>query len=337
MGTNETILMLAQAGVESVRGTPVAATRKVYARIAPSYDRPVATFQDTSGTFEARRRVMYGRQRVGFSATDIATYEDLAWWLGLAMRGGVSPVAGTGTPIPQTRTYTPSLSVDDLAAITLEFNEAGNPYESSQVMVNSWTLRGDTDSDDEGAWMFEAELLGRDWAPTAFTAAIPDRATEPIIARGTKLFIDPAGGTIGTTQVTGKLISWSITGNNNVHFKAFAEDELAFAANKVGRGERTFDAEFTMEFDSDAEFANLRAAAGAQRLIRLEREGTQIPTAGGTAKKRLRVDMNGYWSGISWGDREGNITATFGLQCFYDATSGYSLRAEVVNALASLA
>ena len=327
MGTNETILKLHQAGIETVRGTAVAATRKVYAQIDYSFDKPLAEFTDTSGTFAARRRVGFGRQRVGFAATDLATFEDLPWWFLLAIKGAVTPTGATA----KAYNFLPSLSVDDLAAITLQFNEPGNPYRSSQVMVNSWTLRGDTDADDEPGWMLEAEMIGRDFASNPFTAAIPDRTTEVILARGTKLFIDEPAGVIGTTQVTGRLISWSITGNNSVHFKAFSEDIDAFAANKVGRGARMFDAQFVLEFDNDVEFAKFRAAT--QRKIRLEREGTLIS---GTDYKRLRVDMNGYWSSLGWGDREGNIIATFGFAGYFDAVSGYDLRAEVVNSLATL-
>lgn len=332
MGTNELILQKVQAGLESTRGTGVAATRKVYAKTTFSYERPLAAFADTTGTYSARRRVAYGRERVGFSATDIATYEDLAWWMQLAVKGGVTGTSGTGTPTPYTYAFTPSLSTDDLKAMTLEFNESGNPYESTQVMVNSWTLRGDADNDNEPGWMLDVEMLGRDWNTTTFTGSISDRDTEVIMARGTKIYVDDS--TIGSTQVTGKLISFSVTGNNNIHYKAFAEDESGYAANKVGRGERTFDAQFVMEFDSDTEFAKFRNATPQQRLVRLEREGTVI---NGSIKNRARIDMAGYWSAISWADREGNITATFSMSCYYDSTLGYDLKVEVVNDLSTLA
>lgn len=332
MATNEVILQKTQAGLETVRGTSVAATRKLYAQVAMSYDRPIGSFEDRSGTYEARRRIMYGREVIGLTATDIATYEDLPWWGQMAWKGNVAGVSDAGTPAPAyTYDQTPSAAVDDLKSATFEVNEPGNPYEIDQVMVNSWTLRGDSDSDDEPGWMFEAEMLGRTLATTTYTAAIPDRDTEVILARGTKLFIDDA--TLGTTQVLGKLISFSVTGNNAIHFKAFAENEAGFAANKVGRQARTVDAQFVMEFDSDAEFAKYRSTSPSKRYVRLEREGSTIHT---TVKKRARLNMIGYWSAISWGDREGNIIATFGLSCFYDTTAGYAFSPVIVNALATL-
>lgn len=333
MGTNETILRLNQAGLESTRGTAVAATRKVYAQIEPSYERPLAWFTDTSGTYTSRRRASYGRERVMFSATDVATFEDLAWWFQLALKGGVT---GSGTSGEgYTYAFQPSLSTDDLKSMTLEFGESGNPYEADQVMVDSWTLRGDPDNDAEPGYMFEASMMGRTVATTTYTSAITDRTTEVITARGTKLYVNTSAATIGTTQLSGYLINWSITGNNNLTYKAFAENETSAAANRVGRGERTFDGEVTVEFDSDTTaigWSKLRN--GSQLFLRLEREGSTIAT---TYKKKLTLDMSAYVSGISFGDRDGNMTATITFNCGYDATLGYDFKATVINALSSLA
>lgn len=332
MGTNEVILQKNQAGLESTRGTGVAATRVVYAQITPQYNRALQNFEDHSGTYEGRRRVAYAREKVGFSALDIATFEDLPWWLQMGVKGGVTGTAdGSGA---YTYTFTPSAATDDLKSMSLEFNESGNPYEADQCMINSWTLRMDSDNDQEPGWMFDAEIMARDWSTTTYTAALGDRTTETILARGTKIYIDDAGGTIGTTQKTGSLINCSITVNNNIHFKAFAEDVTYVAANKVGRGWRTLDAQFTFEFDSDTEFAKYRNTVAQQRMIRIERESTAVIHT--TVYKRLRFDMYGYWSSWSRSDRQGNLTATFGFAGFYDATAAKTFTLAIVNALSSL-
>lgn len=341
---NETILKKVQAGLETVRGTDVAATRKVYARTAVSYERPLGAMVDTTGTFSGRRRPVYGRQRVGFTFNDLLTFEDWAWWLQLCVKGGVTGVSDAHPTAPAfTYTFVPTLQTDDLKSATLEFGEAGNPYQSTQVMVDGFSVRIDGDAGEaESGWMLDATAIGRDLTPTAYTASIPDRTTEVIQAKGAKVFIDNGGGTIGTTQVSGRLISVVITGANALNFKAFLEDETAFAANKVGRGLRAFDASLVMEFDNDTEFANLRATSQpVQRLIRLEREGSQIHPVSSTpalpaTNKRARIDLMGYWSGWSEGDRNGNMIATYNLMAFYDAVAGYDARFEVVNALATL-
>ena len=339
MGTNETILLQAQAGLEATRGTNVAATRKVYAQITPSYTRALMDFMDTSGTFHGRRRAAYGRAKVGFTALDICTYEDLPWWLQMGLKGGVAGAGDGGAPIAYLYTFNPTITSDDLKSMTLEFGETNNDYESGQVMVNSFTLRMDSDNDSEPGWMIDLELLGRDWETTTFTGALADRSTEVILARGTSLYIDAAGGTIGTTAVTGKLISCSLTVNNNLHYKSFAEDVTYVAANKVGRQAQTLDAQFTFEFDDDTEFANYRTTTTPiQRKVRIKRVGTEIhsgaPTA--TKDKYMEIDLYGYWNSWSRGDREGNLTATFGFAGFYDITATKTFSIAVNNALSTL-
>lgn len=334
MATNEDILLRAQAGLETTRGTNVTATRKVYAQITPSVTRPLSPFRNTTGTFQGRRRPSYARTRVTLSAMDEATYQDLPWWAALMLKGGVSGVTDGGTPPAYTYTFNPTITSDDLKSATFEIGDTDNPYEIAQVMCDSWTLRMDSDNDAEPSWMLDLNLLGRDYETTTFTASLSDRSTDPILARGTKLYIDDAGGTIGATQKTGTLISCSITGNNALNYKAFAEDTKYVAANKVGRGEQTFDAQFTFEFADDVEFAKYRNTTPQQRLIRLEQSHvTAIHT---TVFPRMRLDMYGYWSSWSRGTRVNNLTATFGFMGFYDTTATKTFSMEIVNALSSL-
>lgn len=333
--TNETILLKLQAALESTRGTDLAATRKVYAQFTPSYSRPLMDFMDTSGTFHARRRVGYAREKAGGTALDICTYEDLPWWLSMGVKGGVSASGDGGTPVAYTYTFNPTIASDDLKSATFEFGDSGNPYQISQMMVNSFTLRFDADNDSEPGWMIDVELIGRDLTTTTFTGSLSDRSTEVILARGTKLYIDDAGGTIGSTQKTGSLIKASITVNNNIHFKAFAEDTTYVAANKVGRGQQTIDAQFSYEFDADTEFAKFRSTDAAQRLIRLEQSGSLIHSSSNTYK-RMRIDLYGYWNSWSRSDREGNLTADFGFAGFYDSSASKTFQIEIVNALSTL-
>ncbi len=336
MGTNELILTKTQAAFESVRGTDLATTRIVYAKNMPKYEKSLMEFQDMSGTFFDRRRAAYAREKVSFTMNDILTFEDAPWWFEQFIRGGVSPVADAGSPIAYTRTYAPSASTDDLKSCTYEFNEAGNVYKTNQVMVTQASLRMDSDNDSEPGWMADIEQIGIGWTPSTYTAAIPQRTTEVILARGTKLFIDDAGGTLGTTQKLGSLISASITINTGIHFKAFSENATGFAPGKVGRQAYRVDAQFTFEFDSDAEFAKYRNSQPQARLIRLSSEGSQIHGSP-AVNKLLQIDFpNGIWSSWSRGDREGNLTATFGMSAFYDATAANIISVKTINALVTL-
>lgn len=331
MVANEEILRLNQAAIESTRGTDLAATRKVYANITPNFTKALREFSDTSGTFEDRRRKAFDRQIMTFAAVDLLTYEDLAWWFQFMLKGSVAGVGDSGSPEAFTYTFVPSLSTDDLASMTLEWNHVGNAYESHQVMVNDWQIQ--IDPDNQGGWILNANMLALGVASATHTASIADRTTEVIKAPTTKLYIDGTAANIGTTQVTAKFIGATISGNNAIHFKAFAEDETSFAANKVGRGARRHSATITMEFDSDTEFDNMRD--GTDRFVSFQTTGTQIHGTSVT-NKAARIDINGPWETISWSNRQGNIIATFGIAGFYNATTGSSLEASVVNDIETL-
>lgn len=335
MGTNEQILLRAQAGIESSRGVAVAATRKVYAQFTPTYTRTLMDFADTSGTYIARRRAAYGRERVSFSALDIATFEDLPWWLLMAVDGSlVNGSTDGGSPAAYTRLFEPSLDTDELKSFTLEHGEAGNKYQSSQCMTNTLTLRFDADNDSEPGWMIDAEIMALNWEDLgAFTAALPDRSTEVIKARGTKVYIDDEGDTFGDTQLVAGLISASATITQNLHFKAFAEDERTATAGAVGKQQLFIDAQVTVEFDNDAEFGNYRSDEPVLRKIRLEREGSVIHDA---VTNMFQLDIAGYWNSWSRGDRSGNLTATFGLAGFYDIGEGMMFAVNTVNSVAAL-
>lgn len=336
MGTNEKILQKVQAGLESSRGVNVAATRKVYAQLTSKYARALQKYADSSGTYHARRRPSYARAKPSHTAVDIATFEDLPWWLQMALKGGVTGVGDAGAPQAYLYTFNPTITADDLKSATFEFNESGNPYESAQMMATKLTMRMDSDNDNEPCWMIDLDLMARDWETTTFTPALVDRSTEPILARGTKLFIDNAAGTIGTTQVNGALISASAVIQNNLVFKAFAEDTVYVAVGRVGRKEQTIDLQLTFEFDNDTEFANYRSiSTPQQRLIRLQSDGSQIHATPNTPKQ-MNLDVYGFYDSWDMGDRDGNLTATMNLAGFYDIAAGKTFQVSVQNALATL-
>jgi hypothetical protein len=336
---NEIVLDKMQAGKEVLasRGVAVAATRVLDARGVLSFNRPLAALPSQSGSFSPRRTPVYGRQTAGLTLTAGLGYEDAPFYFDGALKGYISGVSDAGTPNPAYEyEYVPTEAADDLASYTFEVGDPDNIYELAQVMFNSWTIRMDGDSTDEPGWMFEAEAIARALDTSSFTAALTLPAREAVMAPGTLVYIDDAGGTLGTTQVTGQIINFSVTGNSNVHLKGFLEDESEYGAGNVGRGERVFDAQLTVEFFDDTEFANYRGngtGEAVQRLIRVKREGsTAIHT---TVFPSIELDIAGYWSSWSPGDREGNKIATFGLMGFVDDVLGYDFAARVVNDLAT--
>lgn len=333
MAGQERALEISQAGIESTRGTAVAATRKVYTAWQPfTYTRELRWSANQTGTFHNRREANYARPVHGFTGTESCSFEDMAWWLQFILKGGVTGGAGdSGTPEMFTYTFTPTLASDDLKSMTLEYGTPTLPYEANQVMVNSATFRFDPDNQTD--WEMDVEAMARKPTQTAMTGAISERTRELIKGPGTLIYIDSSS--IGSTQVTGRFIGGSITINNNLDFKAFAEDVDDYAANKVGRGDVTVDAQFTFEFDSDTEYALYRGTgAPTERLISVQRTGEIIHDA---VRSKATFNLNGYWSSVTPDYRNNNKILTFGLGARYNTSSAYALNAVILNDVETLA
>jgi len=321
---NEEILRKSLAKIETTRGTGVTPTRKVYETVRISEAREPLEFAESTGTFDAWRTFLQGPLTVTGTVEGPASFEDLPWWLEHGIKGGVSASGDAGTPVAYTRAYQPSSATDDLASSTIEHGAPDNPYKSTMVMLPQWSLRGDIDGD--AAWMFSGSLIGKTFTHEAsFTSGISDRTREFVKAAGTKLYIDDAGGTIGTTQVTAKFISFSLDWNNAVTTKRFMEDEDGISS-VIGRGARQVTGQIRLEFDSDAEKAKFRS--GARRMIRIVREGSTIHDA---VKNKVTIDIpDAYWLTPSDDTRESNMTATYGFRA-YTGTDGYPAKITVIN------
>jgi hypothetical protein len=330
----DTILDLVQAGLETVRGTGVAATRKVYATAREmSLERTLAGRPSATGTYFGRRQPSYSRTQGGLSLTDVLTYKVLPWWGQLMWKGGVAGVTDGGTPPAYAYTFVPTAAVDNLKSATIEGVDSGVPYQWKQAMVDTWAITWDSDSNDNPDWMLQVTMPTLKPVQQAVTGSIADfDVSDTIVARGTKVYVDSA--TIGTTQITGRAISGAIRGNNNLEYRGYAEDEAGPAANKVGRGEQEFEADLVLAFSSNAEVAEFLSDAPVAKKIRLERShATAIHT---TVFPRVRLDIYGYWSGVDFGTRGGERTVGLSFMGFYDTGIAAPFRAEIVNGLITL-
>jgi hypothetical protein len=333
--SNVQILEGGQAKIEAVRGTPEATmTRWLYplqGGLVMVYEQDVEEEPELTRSYHAHTSHALGRYRVRFNYEEIVTYEDLPWWLQMTLKGGVTGVTTASTPPGFTYTFAPSGATDDLKTFTLKAGDPANIYTFSRCAVNRLTLR--FDDSQAASWRLSAEIWARDLAAGATFDALTDRARERVGAKGTKLFVDAAGGTLGTTQVTGKLRSGSITIDNQLEEKAFSED-LTTAAADFARGEQLVTGEVVVEHKDDVEFALMRS--GAQRRIRFERVGTNIG-ATPTTDKRVRIDVpDARWRPPTFGYTGQNKTATYGFMGYKNATDTVPITAAVVNALTVL-
>lgn len=104
-----------------------------------------------------------------------------------------------GVPPAYTRVYSPTLTSEDTPKLaTLEVGSNVASYRTATAVVRNFTIRGAV----RGYWEFEAQWWGTELLSQAFTGSLTQRAVERLPLQKTKLYIDDATGTIGTTQIT---------------------------------------------------------------------------------------------------------------------------------------
>lgn len=168
-----------------------------------------------------------------------------------------------------------------------------------------------------------------------FTAGIAVPLYEKIKSAGTKVYIDDGGGTIGTTQLIDKAISWSVTHALDMNPKRFMEYERGYSA-KIGEGWRRVTGQVRIEFDDLLEYEKYRAKTS--RLIRFQREGSTIDSGAGT-KKIARIDIYaGYWNEVTRDqDRNSNLTRVFAFKGYLDtAVANKVMRVVVKHKMSAL-
>lgn len=217
----------------------------------------------------------------------IMSFEEIIWWWNLALKGSNLSGTTTGsTPAGYTNTFTPTAASDDLASATFKVGDGAAAYLVDRGMVNTMTMRWNPARGGDAYWMMAVEIWCRLKSTTTFDA--PSAITRhKIAAKGTKVYIDALGGTLGTTQVTGAIRSGSVTINNNLEEKQFSEDDTYMSAD-VARGEQMITFDLVREHLADTESALLRA--GTARAIRIEKTGDSIGTSP-TTNYLLQIDM----------------------------------------------
>lgn len=166
-----------------------------------------------------------------------------------------------------------------------------------------------------------------------FTPGVSDRTRELIVGPGTKLFLDTQGGTIGTTQITGRFISFSVTAASPSSYKRFMEN-VSTLSNKVDRGKIKVTGQVRLELDRKREWDKYKALA--PELMRIQQLGTVIDSGTSTHKSATIDIYDAAWNDPTFDVRGNNSTATWSFVAYVDATLGYPMTVSIKNAAAAL-
>ncbi len=159
-------------------------------------------------------------------------------------------------------------------------------------------------------------------------AGVPTLVEEKIRFPGTKLFIDPASGTLGTTQIKHRFISFNVAWALNMDAKWFAED-VDGPSGIYGRGMLRVTTQIQLEADRPDEFRQLKALR--ELGVRIQQEGSEL--APGT-RKMARIDLPRLtWTEKTKNTRNNNRTQTLAARAWYAVPF---VRTQVRNGLATL-
>lgn len=328
----QTALRVAQVGKETTFGTAVAATAKLMALMNLSAKPLVTNTQRRylQGDYAPAHDSIQTDRRGQVAVSGDFTFEDSPLYMLSALKGGVT---GTGVGADKTWTFPFPLTADPaLESRTWEVYDGTQEYEVPGGLIESFSLSGGTAQD--SVVQFEARIIGVDCVKSTLTPALANRVVEKLAGSMCKLYIDALGGTIGSTQKTGTLISWKLDVNTGVHLKKFSDGALTPSdkGNNVPSAVLSATAEFnaTSVAEMDARIAN------TGRLYRVEGLGSLIT---GAIYKTLRIDIAGDITDTSdlWGDRDGNTTLDFTLSSRLDAgTFAKYAQIVIINALATM-
>src|SRR5215831_3965628 len=164
-----------------------------------------------------------------------------------------------------------------------------------------------------------------------FTPGIADRTRETISMPNTLVYMDQASA-IGTTQVKGRVISFSVTWANNSFGKRFAENATGFA--RYGFGAHVVTGQVRLEFDHRKEYDDWMA--NTAQKIRIRQTGTTIDSVAVTTKF-AQIDIpNAQWDAMTEDARQENVTVTLTFRAYVDPTSGVPATLVTKNRLATL-
>ena len=268
-----------QTKIEAVRGTAeTTMTRNLellQSGFSWTYDQSRSDEPEMLGSFSVDRDTVLLERSCTFSFEARLAFEMVPWWMSLALKGGTVVRTGTttaSTPPGYTYTITPDDTVDNLDTFTMKAGDGAVAYQFRRCVITSTTIRASFGPGGEATWRIAVEGRAIFVGTTTFDSPAAIARTMIRSKAGNLVFLDTAS-VIGTSQLTGKARSFSLTIDNAIEDKYFAETGLDAGAD-FGRGAQRITGEVVLEALNDTEFAIMRANTATK--LRFQNTGDVI-------------------------------------------------------------
>lgn len=243
------------------------------------------------------------------------------------LSGGAGATVTTPVGATNSRlwTFEPDMTSDTLESLTLYWGDPNiQAFQAAYGLLDELKITADAGSAD-GVTM---SITGHAQFPAKTApSSVPAMVLGSLMpAQGMQLWIDTA--TIGSTAVTGRLISAEVTIPSGVTYKyqaAGPAGTLTYSAH--GRGVRHAEMKLVFEVPDMTQYDQW--VAGTTLKARLRFNGALIETG---FYEYVEVDIYGPFESHAWGEYEGsNRTIELTILSEYDATAGYDYCVRVQN------
>lgn len=295
-----------QYGVESTRGTSVAATRVLGADMKGiPLDRKWEGIKYNDG----RRTQFNAKRNDGYLIEDSLTFSNgyfqaLPMLFQCSLDGAITPTETTSSQADYKWDIDPSLtSTSAPKTITLEAFDDLQEYEAEYVMFNKIVLAGEVVQDGGSAPVsIEAGYFGRQWTESTKTASLAlPTGLEMMNANLARLYKDTTYAGVAGTELTSTLRGFSLEILAGNHPKKFGDANRYFSSH--GEGIIAVMLELTLEGNANANAIWDDYRAGTERAISFQIIGSQI---GSGVNYLFRIDMFGYFAEAVMLDSESN-------------------------------
>ncbi len=330
------------AGIETARGTALAnPTHHLNLSGVLTPMRAVTRPLDRRGTLAEFGGSQTMQQWTDFSGEGALDVYTLPMLLNALMKGGVT-APGTqpaDAVLTQLWQFVPTMNSDDLDSLTVYWGDPNvQAFQSTYCLLDELTIGADASGTDGAS----VSISGQGRFPTKTApGAVPAFLKAPFLMPGAmQLWIDSGASAIGTTAITGRVVSAEVkipSGVTRKHLAAGPGLDLNFSG--IGRAKRHAEMALTFELVDLVQYDLW--AAGTSLKTRLRINGPKIETVGTPTKDYyhyVEVDMYGSFDGgLAWGEHEGsNRTIELTILSEQDDTAGYDLAIRVQSDRATL-
>jgi hypothetical protein len=245
-----------------------------------------------------------------------------------------APTTPTGATLARLWTFVRSITSDNIKSATVWWGDPNvQVFQAAGAMADEFTLSADASGTDPA----KMGIKGMGLFPTKVSAP-----TYPAIAPGPpsdmQLWIDEgSGATIGTTAITGRVISADLTVPVGTTYKYLAQGPGSNQSySTTGRKPTHPTTKVRFELPDMTQYDEFTADTVVKVRVRIN--GPKIETVTSVDfYNYVEWDAVGKWDALAWGELEGtNRTIELTLEHEYDATLGSDIAVRWQNAKATL-